>query len=295
MKKAIGFDIGGTYLRAAIVDEQGIIFWQQAQETIKNDKQALLDQIVTMIEQALLFDSDVCGIGIGISGPVTPRSGYVHVLPNVGVADFDIAEHLANYYSLPVHVANDANAAGLAEAILGEGKGHRVVQYVTLSTGVGGGLIIDGHIWTGTHGFAQEIGNMMIAPGQSAPNQSLNEGSFESWCSGAGLIKIAHQNGIFVHTTKEVFERPDCALIIEEWLHHLGIALSNLINIIEPDIIVLGGGIMKSSRHFFDRLIPIVKAHVYRQLAPYIQIKSAKLGQDAGLVGAALLVLSKKD
>ena len=295
MKKAIGIDIGGTYLRAAIVDEQGKIFWQQTQATIKNDKQALLDQIVTIIKQALPFYSDVCGIGIGISGPVTPNSGYVHVLPNVGVANFDIVEHLSSYCALPVYVVNDANAAGLAEAILGEGKGHRVVQYVTLSTGVGGGLIIDGKIWTGTHGFAQEIGNMIIAPGQDAPNQSLNEGSFESWCSGVGLIKIAHQNGKVVNTTKEVFERPDCAFIIEEWLQHLGIALSNLINIIEPDIIVLGGGIMKSSKYFFDRLTPIVKAHVYRQLAPNIQIKPSKLGQDAGLIGAALLALHKKD
>jgi len=289
MKYSIGIDIGGTHVRAAIVDELGTIVWQQKEPTILGDKTKLLAQLHALIDRAVCLNHEVIGIGIGISGPVTPNTGYVHALPNIGVEDLDVKEYLSKSFTLPIYVTNDANAAGLAEAVLGAGQGHRIVQYVTLSTGIGGGLIIDGKIWTGTRGFAQEIGNMIIKPGRPSPNRQMNPDSFESWCSGSSLIKIAKEKGFNVNTTKEVFDNPSCISIVEQWLDHLGIALSNLINIIEPDIIVLGGGIMNSSQYFFDQIRPNVIRYVYKQIAKHVLIKQAQLGQNSGLIGAALL------
>jgi glucokinase len=289
VKYSLGVDIGGSFVRVAIVDEMGAIHYQQAEPTIKQDKLKLLAQLKAMIQVAIDMPFDIVGIGIGISGPVTPNIGYVHALPNIGVEDLDVRQYLAEFFSVPIYVVNDANAAGLAEALLGAGRGHRVVQYVTLSTGIGGGLIINGKIWTGTHGFAQEIGNMIIKPGRPSPNSQMNPDSFESWCSGASLVKIANEKGISVLTTKDVFDNPICAPIVDEWIDHLGIALSNLYNILEPDVIVLGGGIMKSSARFFNRILPSVTRYVYKQTTKHVLIKQAELGQNSGLIGAALL------
>ncbi len=294
MKYAIGLDIGATHLRGAIVSESADIVCSSSVPTIRGNLPALLDQVFAMVTDLLSKGHPIEGIGVGIPGPVKPWTGFVYVLQNIGGTDFDMKTPLEERFHLPVYVDNDANVAAFGEAMVGAGQGYHAVQYITLSTGIGGGLVIDGKIYTGQHGFAQEIGNMIIDSGQPRPNPSMNEGSFESWCSGTSLVRMARAAGHQVKDAGDVFNDHECAPIVEVWLNHLGMAIGNLINTIEPDIIILGGGLMKSSASFFHRILPEVLKYTLSVFHKYLLIKPALLGQDSGLIGAGFIVFSKQ-
>ncbi|MFA5235596.1 MAG: ROK family protein [Bacilli bacterium] len=294
MKYTIGLDIGATQLRGAIISEAAEVLFPTSTKTIRGNPEALLDQVIDLVSTLLGKNYPIEGIGIGIPGPVKPGTGFVYVLQNIGISDFDIKTPLKERFKLPVFVDNDANVAAYGEAMAGAGKGYQVVQYITLSTGIGGGLVIDGKIYTGQHGFAQEIGNMIIDSGQPRPNPSMNEGSFESWCSGSSLVRMARESGFQASNAGDVFSNHECAPIVDVWLNHLGMAIANLININEPDIIILGGGLMKSSTQFFHRILPEVLKHTLSGLQKYLLIKSALLGQNSGLVGAGIIAFRKQ-
>jgi len=292
MKYVVALDIGGTNVRSAIVSETGQILFKDSVRTILHDKEGLINQIQMMIGIAIRqCEKPISGIGIGIPGPVNPETGYVHDLPNIGVSNIDLRPILEARFGLPVVLINDANAAGYAEAMIGAGKGYKTVQYITLSTGIGGGLVIDGQLITGTRGFAQEIGNMVIDPNRPSPNPSMNQGSFESWCSGKSLVLMAKERGVECNIAGEVFINDKLTGLFDEWLRHLGMALGNIINLYEPDIIVLGGGIMKSSQYFMDKLEECVSPFIYKALRNLIPIAKAINDQDAGLIGAGLYCL----
>ncbi len=295
MKYAIGIDIGATNTRIAIVDDQGTVVWKKTVPTVKNDLNGLVTQNSNLINEALEIDKEIIEIGIGIPGPVTPKIGFVHVLPNIGMGNFDIAKILHRRFNLPITVMNDANAAAYGEAICGAGKGYRVVQYITLSTGIGGGLVIGGKVYTGKHGFAQEIGNMIIDPSIDKPNTSMNKGSFESWCSGSSLVRMAKNKGFAPKHAGDVFANPACEDIINEWVNHMGMAISNMITLYEPDVFVIGGGLIKSSHYFFDKIIEATKPYTHDGIKPHIIIKMASLGQDSGVIGAGIMALLNKD
>ncbi len=289
MKFVIGIDIGASNIRIGIVDEIATIRFQRQIPTIRDDFDGFMTQVEQLIDIALQQDYDIIGIGIGIPGPVKPQTGYIHVLPNIGIGDFDIKTILETRYPLPVYVTNDANAAAYGEALLGEGKDERVVQYITLSTGIGGGLIIDKKIYTGTHGFAQEIGNMIIDPSAPQPNKSMNKGSFESWCSGKSLVAMAQNIGLYPKHAGEVFTNPDCQTIIIDWITHLSMALANMITLYEPNVFILGGGVMRSSDYFYDRILPEVKKYTFPGIHDQLKIAKAHFGQDSGIIGASML------
>lgn len=289
MKKAIGIDIGATLVRIAFVDEAGHLDGLVCEKTIRNDVAIFLLQIEHLIDNMLAINKEVIGIGIGIPGPVAPHSGYIATLPNIGIGDFDILDYLKHKFDLPITIINDANAAAFGEAHLGAGKGYRIVQYVTLSTGIGGGLIFDGKIYAGINGYAQEVGNTIIDRGQPKPNKTFNRGAFESWCSGSSLMRMAREKGFDPQDAGDVFKEPRCSDIIKTWIDHLAIALGNIVNMYEPQVIILGGGVMKSSDLFFDELKGRVKQYIYPGARKFLLIKKAMLDQYSGLIGAGLL------
>jgi glucokinase len=294
MRYTIGIDIGATQLRGAIVSKDAEIVFSTSVKTIRGNLKALLDQVIELIGVLLSKNYGVEGIGIGIPGPVEPGTGYVHVLQNIGGDHFDIKTPLEEKFHLPVYVNNDANLAAYGEAMVGAGRGYRVVQYITLSTGIGGGLVIEGKLYTGQHGFAQEIGNMIIDHGQPRPNPTMNEGSFESWCSGSSLVRMATDEGLQVQDAGDVLKSPECTSIITTWLDHLGMAIANLVNLYEPDVIILGGGIMKSASLFFERILPEVLKYTFSGIHNNLLIKPASLGQFSGLVGAGIFAFNKQ-
>ena len=237
-------------------------------------------------------------MGIGVPGPVIQETGYVHFLSNLGIDDFNLKQLVEEKLNIKVRVGNDANLAGFAEAMAGRGKGFNVVQYMTISTGIGGGLIVNGRVIGGTNGFAQEIGNMIVDPfNEKKQNDKMAKGSFESLCSGTALVSSAKENGLDVEHAGKVFElalngNEAAKKIKKDWLLYMGAALSTMYAYIEPDVFVLGGGVMKSSHLFLNELREEIDKHIFPKMRGKIKVEVAHFDQDAGIIGAALICFS---
>jgi glucokinase len=300
MKYALGVDVGGTNIRMAVVSDEGEIVRVIKKRTTptKNPKE-LVDQIAKLYEEIEPNDFAIEGMGIGVPGPVIQETGYVHFLSNLGIEDFNLKELVEERLNLKVTVGNDANLAGFAEAMVGHGKGHRVVQYMTISTGIGGGLIVDGRVISGSTGFAQEIGNMIIDPfSNKKQNDQMAKGSFESICSGTAIVKSAKEQGLEIEHAGKLFElalngNEIAKKIKKEWLLYMGVALSSMFAYIEPDVFVLGGGVMKSSHLFLNELREEIDKHVFPKLRGKVKVEIAQFDQDAGIIGAALICFSR--
>ena len=297
MRYSIGVDIGGTNIRLAIVNENGEIIRVNKQRTKKMSKPSdLVDQIEELYNSVNADEFDVVGMGVGVPGPVKQVTGYVHVLSNIGLSDFNLKEMLEERLKIKVVVGNDAKVAALAEARLGAGKGAHVMQYITISTGVGGGLTIDGNLYYSTNGFSQEIGNMNLIKNGRQPNPSMNPGCLEGHCSGTALVSIAKERGLDVIHAGEFFEEVKkgnkvAIELKEEWIDNLAFSMGSLVNILEPDVFVLGGGVMQSSDYFLDDLKKAIDNYVFPQMEGNVNVKKAYFDQDAGIIGASLLVL----
>lgn len=295
MKYSIGIDIGGTNIRIAIVNEKGEIIKVIKEPTNKsNGKDSLLLQIVNLYHQIIENESyKIVGIGIGVPGPINPKDGSVYVIPNLNITDIPLKQFVEEKTKLPVYVGNDANVAGLAEATVGNGKDYKVVQYLTLSTGIGGGLVINKEMVTGHYGFAQEVGSMVIKRGDRRPSIFKAFGCIEGIASGSMLVTIAAEKGLKVNHAGEIFEladkNNDIALNLKkEWIENMAAFIGSIVAYMEPDIFVLGGGLMKSSKYFLDELIKKVDDYVFEYLKGKIKIVAAKYDQDAGIIGAAM-------
>ena len=297
MRYSIGVDIGGTNIRLAIVNEDGEIIRVNKQRTKKMNKPSdLVDQIEELYNSVNANEFEVLGMGVGVPGPVKQTTGYVHVLSNIGLSDFNLKEMLEERLNIKVVVGNDAKVAALAEARLGAGKGAHVMQYITISTGVGGGLTIDGNLYYSTNGFSQEIGNMNLIRNGRQPNPSMNPGCLEGHCSGTALVSIAKERGLDVIHAGEFFEEVNkgnrvAIELKEEWIDNLAFSMGSLVNILEPDVFVLGGGVMQSSEYFLDDLKKAIDNYVFPQMEGKVRVEKAYFDQDAGIIGASLLVL----
>ncbi len=296
MKYAIGVDLGGTNIRLAIVSsEGGIVSVKKERTRSMNSPKDLVDQIEDLYNALDIDKYEIEGMGVGVPGPVQQKDGYIYVLSNIGLGDFNLKELLEERLKIKVVVGNDAKVAALAEARLGKGKGKHVVQYLTISTGVGGGLVIDGNLYYSTRGFSQEIGNMNLIRGGRQPNPSMSKGALEGYCSGTAIVEIAKEKGLNLEHAGELFtmanEGNEIAIMVrKEWLENLASSLGTLANILEPDIFVLGGGVMKSSDYFLSDLKFEFNKYVFSQMVDKIQIEKAHFDQDAGVIGASLLV-----
>lgn len=170
---------------------------------------------------------------------------------------------------------------------------------MTISTGIGGGLIVDGRVISGSTGFAQEIGNMIIDPfSNKKQNDQMAKGSFESICSGTAIVKSAKEQGLEIEHAGKLFElalngNEIAKKIKKEWLLYMGVALSSMFAYIEPDVFVLGGGVMKSSHLFLNELREEIDKHVFPKLRGKVKVEIAQFDQDAGIIGAALICFSR--
>nr|WP_144927691.1 ROK family protein [Paenibacillus bovis] len=289
----IGIDLGGTNLRVALVDKNGTIL-QELERSTEPEKgpEFVVRNMVEMI-QSVKGDHQVDSVGIGSPGPLNPRTGVIIEPPNLtGWSNVPIVEMLQKAINIPVTLDNDANAAALAEATIGAGAGHESVFYITVSTGIGGGYIIENKVVQGAQGYAGEIGNMIVVP-NGRKHSNLNPGALEALSSGTAIAHIAEEKGI-TGGTAEVFrlaeEGNDVAReIIDEALTYLAIGIANLTHAVNPDVFVLGGGVMKSEKQVLEPLREKVKNLLYPGLRDSIKIVPAGLGSKAGVVGAALL------
>lgn len=310
MKKyCFGIDVGGTTVKMGLFTTEGELLDKWEIPTRKEDGGAyILNDVAASVEAKLaeknIAKEDVAGAGIGVPGP-TLDTGYVSICVNLGWKDKNPANELSELLSIPVKAGNDANVAALGEMWKGGGEGYLDVVLLTLGTGVGGGIIIDGHAVVGAHGSGGEIGHITVRDDETEACGCGRKGCLEQYASATGLVRLAKRyfekntkNSILTGkeiTAKEVFDAAkagDAAAleITEEFGAYLGQALVNLAATVDPAVFVIGGGVSKAG----DILLETVRKYFYDH-AFYgnqkTKITLATLGNDAGIYGAAKQVL----
>lgn len=310
MKKyCFGIDVGGTTVKMGLFTTEGELLDKWEIPTRKEDGGAyILNDVAASVEAKLaeknIAKDDVAGAGIGVPGP-TLDTGYVSICVNLGWKDKNPANELSELLSIPVKAGNDANVAALGEMWKGGGEGYLDVVLLTLGTGVGGGIIIDGHAVVGAHGAGGEIGHITVRDDETEACGCGRKGCLEQYASATGLVRLAKRyfekntkNSILTGkeiTAKEVFDAAkagDAAAleITEEFGAYLGQALVNLAATVDPAVFVIGGGVSKAG----DILLETVRKYFYDH-AFYgnqkTKITLATLGNDAGIYGAAKQVL----
>ncbi|WP_417898709.1 ROK family protein [Bacillus haimaensis] len=290
----IGVVLGGTNVRVALINNTGEIIREQEQLTeAEKGPEYVIEKIVSMIQE-VKGNEEVLTVGIGSPGPLDSCKGIILSPPNLpGWDQIPIVHMIEKQIGIKVTLDNDANAAALAEARMGAGKGAHSVYYITVSTGIGGGFVINGNLFGGAQGYAGEIGNMIVMLG-GKKSSTLNPGAIETLASGTAITREGKERLGHINHAQEVFAlaaegNTVAQEIIEEAIHYLAIGIANLVHSINPEIFVLGGGVMKSRDQILTPLRKEVDKLVYPSLRGSIRIVPAGLGTKAGVIGASLL------
>ncbi|MBN1068104.1 ROK family protein [Clostridium botulinum] len=292
MKYYIGIDIGGTNLRAAILDEKcNLVDKFKISNEVEKGPEYNLDKLILGIKETWA-DKEIISVGVGCPGPLDIKSGTILVTPNLRTWEyFKLKEYLENKFDLPVFVNNDANIAGYSEAMVGAGKGAESVYYMTLSTGIGGGFIYKGEIVSGFNSIAAEIGNMIINE-DTYKHSNMNYGGLEGQCSGVNIARISSEIIGGKLTTKDVFEgaekgNMELQKMLSEWVINVSKAIANIIVTVDPEVIVLGGSVIINNPSYLNKIKEETQKRVFDGIK--INIKLAEIGDDTGLIGAGLL------
>lgn len=305
-----GVDVGGTTVKLGLFDINGNVLdkWEIPTRT-ENGGEKILPDIAASIEAKMAEKSiakdDVAGVGVGVPGPVD-GDGIVHKAVNLGWNQFDLKKELtALLDGMRVEGGNDANVAALGEMWKGGGQGHKNLVAVTLGTGVGGGIIINGKIMTGATGAGGEIGHIHVEDNETEKCGCGNCGCLEEYASATGITRLANRalkasdkesvlrNGEV--SAKTVFDAVKAGdeLAIEvakQFGEYLGKGLGVIAGVINPEIFVIGGGVSKAGEVLFDYIKPAFEATVFHACKDTI-FALATLGNDAGIYGAAKMVL----
>ncbi len=299
MTKYIGIDLGGTNVRVAVVDDNGEVL-EEVKRVSNSDlgPVKVLDNILDMVN-SLQYKDEAVGVGVGIPGPVDQKLGAITIATNLkDFAFFPAVEYLQTRLDLPVYMDNDANVAGLAEALVGAGKGKKVVYYITHSTGIGGALVVDGKVVSGRTGYAGEVANIIVDRDRPKLNH-LNAGAVENWASGTAIVQQGQQAISETMTSAlEVFnlyEQGDerAIKIIENMTTDFAIMLSSISAVCDPDMYVLGGGVTKSHALYLDKVIEKYKQSVHPGQSE-TAFALARL-DEPGVIGAAMLVAMNQE
>jgi glucokinase len=315
-----GIDIGGTNIKFGLVDENGKVLHKEQRPTMAEKGAVPLMHLVTNISERLLLqaaeeDLHPKGLGVGTPGAVDVRTGKVIGLcPNIaGWQGMEVGQNLRDRLNTPVVVDNDVNAMAMAEYKFGSAMGHKSVVCVTVGTGVGGAVIIDGKLWRGANYTAGELGHMTIKYDSPVTNTSM-PGSIESFCSSSALLNRVRnamkkqittafqevlEGGIENLSVKKVFaalKKGDEVAheAVQETARCLGIGLAGIVNLINPEIVVIGGGIVDGGGGFIEAVSAEIKRTALGSAVEKLHVVKATLGNDAGFIGAGLLVEMEK-
>ncbi len=319
-KVAIGVDIGGGSIKLGLVSGNGKVIRREIFATTSVvGRRKLFDLLSAHIEGLLKAarkkNLKVAGIGVGAPGPIDVERGFVYFFPNIpGWKNTPLKQWLERRFKLPVHVDNDANAMALAEFLFGAGRGAKNLIALTLGTGVGGGLVINGKLFHGPRYSAAEIGHFVI-----------NEDGPRCACGNRGCIETYVGSAHFVREIKRRLKGAQKSLL-KKWMvkgrkeltpllvaqaarqgdrfskdmwnetgAHLGTALTGLVNILNPEKIILGGGIAQNGSLLFKPFVATLKKKAFPIAARSVKVVRAELGVDAGLIGAAALAFSEEN
>lgn len=313
MKYYLGIDLGGTNIKAGITDEKGNILQKASTRTISGgDAEKIAEQMIALCHELSRKSGipmeKIQSVGVGIPGTVNAEKGTVVYCNNLNMDGAPIGAILQKKLQIPVHLANDASCAALGEFVCGSGKEYNSIILVTLGTGVGGGIILNGKLWEGLEGAGAEIGHMVLQIGGT--NCSCGRrGCFEAYSSATALVKqtkaamakhpdsllhaiVAKTGKISAKTAFDAMRRGDTVAkkVVENYLHYLSEGIANLINIFAPEAIILGGGVCNEGDNLLLPLKELIIPKCYGgDRIHHARISIAKLGNDAGLIGAAML------
>jgi glucokinase len=295
MKYAVGIDIGGSNTRVALVDENLNLVDRIQFQTNTQDPMETFKKIADTIA---LFDQKPVGIGLSCPGPLDLINGHIIETPNLGQAwwGLNIPDTITKLTGLPCWLENDANLAGLAEAVAGDGKDKRYVQFLTISTGLGSGQVIDKKIVNGAHGFAHEVANAIVW--RDGPQHgALKPGAIEAVASGTAITKRAQARGLDVKHAGEVNDlaaagNADAIEVMNDAKDYLANFIATLIAVTDPEIVILGGSVAMKIDGFVKDVEDRVKEIVFAPVRPYVDIRPSSLSEDSGLLGAAYLAFS---
>lgn len=312
MKYGFGIDLGGTTVKIAYFDEQGTMLekWEIPTVTADSGKQILPDiaaSIRLFLDAHNIADTAVLGLGIGVPGPVNSK-GVVNKCINLGWGVFNIADELSTLTGFPVKAGNDANVATLGEFWKGGGQGCNNVVFVTLGTGVGGGIVIEGNLLHGAHGSGAEIGHMVLRRDETVPCNCGKRGCVEQYCSATGIVRLAKQHldasdldsslrSLDSMACKDIFDAAKAgdalALeILDEVYDCMGEFLGTLCSVVDPEVVVIGGGVSKAGNMLLTGVEPYFHKYVFHA-ASEVKFALASLGNDAGAYGAFKLALDE--
>ncbi|MDR2898758.1 MAG: ROK family protein [Clostridiales bacterium] len=310
---SIGIDLGGTSMAVGLVDSEGVIKSRVSALTglVKTSDEILKDLVVLcnhiLSDNNLTYD-DIKHIGIGIPGTMNPESGVVEFTSNLNFENVPVYEILKKDIPVPVYIENDANCAALAENTYGAAKGCKSSITITIGTGIGGGIILDNKILNGAFFGGGEVGHHVILTGGRQCNCG-RKGCWEAQASATALIHYGRETAIEHNDSeiykmvngdldkinaKTVFDAYDsgdkyAAVIVDKYMNFLAEGLVNMINIIQPGTIALGGGVSARGEALLNPLKEIVSSKIYGIKGLQTKMVLAKLGNDGGIIGAALL------
>lgn len=305
-------DLGGTNLRAANVDRNGQIHERVRCATPRSiPAEKVVSAIAAAVRECEIKSSTrgahVGGVSVAIPGSVHVETGVVLNAPNIpSLPGFELAPALERAVGRPVLIENDANAAALGEMWQGAARGHQTILCLTLGTGVGGGIILDGKLWRGADGTAGEIGHTIVEPFGGVKCKCGNTGCLEAYASATAIVRmtreaLTQQPSSLLHSTakddltsERVFSAASTGdqlalQVFQRMGVYLGIAMSNLVNILNPEMIVVGGGVSAAWELFAGHARAEVMKRAFPVPAQRCQIVRAECGDDAGLIGAAWL------
>ena len=313
-KLYIGVDLGGTNIAAGIVDLNGNIYCKKSVRTNLPKPEAELEQDIYNLCKSLCeengydISNDIISVGIGSPGSVDGKRGIVWSNVNFGYTNWTVKDNLGKLFTIPVYIENDANTAIVAEVMAGNAKDCKDALVVTLGTGVGGGAFIGGEIYAGHNYAGLEVGHIVIEMDGRQCNCG-RKGCFEKYAAASSLAKDTRvameanpQSALWeicpdiekvnAKTAFDAYKQGDAAatIVVNNYIRYLATGLVNLINIFQPEVICLGGGVSNEKEFLLDLLKPYIDAEDYaRNAAERTKIVIAKFRNDAGIIGAAML------
>ena len=318
--KYVGVDIGGTNLKAGLVDENGVLLATQKMKVASiADDDGLAWTVASLVQELAhtvnISVSDVASVGVGVPGTVEIRSGSINYTCNLPLRNVPLRKLFHRYLSIPLYIENDANCAALAEFLVGAGRDSKRFVTITLGTGVGAGIVHNGKIYHGANGMAGEVGHMVIQRG-GLPCPCGRHGCWEQYASATALKRMtaaalaAHPHSILAQVVAENEGRvsgqsafiaarrgdPVGQQVCDEYVDYLACGVVNVVNIFQPDTLAIGGGVSNEAE---EQLLRPVQQRVAHESIPCgrdrrTRIVKAELGNRAGIIGAALLGKNKR-
>ena len=309
----IGIDIGGTGVKIGAVDSGRNLIAEHAIPTrtdipFPEQVRQIWTGVLDTIRKANLTADDIESIGVGIPGIASRKTGEIIKCTNMGWDYVPFREEMRKYTDRPVLIENDANVAALAESIAGISAGTSSSVFITIGTGIGSGIIINGKIWSGYHGIGGELGHVIMRL-DGVPCTCGNRGCLERYCAATALIRMArekvadHPESLILRSVDgdetKIMARTviDCARegdpiaveVYQEYISYLAQAIAGVVNLLDPEVVVLGGGVCNAGDFLLDPIRKEFPKHVIFSDQPLPEIKIAVLGNKAGMIGAAML------